>query len=104
MRTTLAWDQRPFRAFVAVNYIGEYDNDLLASVQRVGAWTTIDANLTMDFGDADGFTIGLDARNLFDEDPPYVNVAPNGNGSGGYDASAANPTGRVLGVSLRKRF
>jgi iron complex outermembrane receptor protein len=104
MRTTLAWDQGPFRAFVAVNYIGEYDNDLLASVQRVDAWTTIDANLTMDFGDADGFTIGLDARNLFDEDPPYVNVAPNGNGSGGYDASAANPTGRVLGVSLRKRF
>ena len=31
-------------------------------------------------------------------------IAPNVNGSGGYDATATNPTGRVIGISLRKRL
>ena len=45
-------------------------------------------------------TIGSEVRNLFDEDPPYVNIAPSGNGSGGYDATAASPVGRMFAASL----
>jgi len=103
MRASLAYTIGNFRAYGVMNYIGEYTNDLLATRQKVDAWVTFDANLTYDLPGPD-MTIGLDVRNLMDEDPPYVNVAPNGNGSGGYDASAANPTGRVIGISLRKRF
>jgi iron complex outermembrane receptor protein len=51
-----------------------------------------------------GMTIGFEARNMFDEDPPYVNLAPSGNGSGGYDATASNPIGRVLALTLSKNW
>ena len=37
-------------------------------------------------------------------DPPFVNVAPGGNGSGGYDATVANPVGRLFSFYARKRF
>ena len=48
--------------------------------------------------------LGLEVRNAFDTDPPYVNLAPSGNGSGGYDATASNPIGRLFAVSLRKKW
>jgi iron complex outermembrane receptor protein len=48
--------------------------------------------------------VGLEARNLFDEDPPFVNVAPSANGSGGYDATVTNPIGRLLALTLRKKW
>ena len=51
-----------------------------------------------------GLTLGAEVRNLFDLDPPYVNLAPSGNGSGGYDASAASPIGREVAFSLRAKF
>jgi iron complex outermembrane receptor protein len=49
-------------------------------------------------------TLGAEVRNLFDEDPPYVNIAPSGNGSGGYDATAASPVGRMFAASLRVKL
>ena len=49
-------------------------------------------------------TLSFEVRNLFNETPPYVNIAPSGNGSGGYDASAADPIGRLFAVSVRKSF
>ena len=49
-------------------------------------------------------TLGGEVRNIFDQDPPYVNIAPSGNGSGGYDATAASPLGRVFAASLRVKF
>jgi iron complex outermembrane receptor protein len=33
-----------------------------------------------------------------------VNLAPSVNGSGGYDATAANPVGRLFAISLRKKW
>jgi iron complex outermembrane receptor protein len=48
--------------------------------------------------------IAFEARNMFDEDPPFVDVAPSGSGSGGYDATIANPIGRLYALSLRKSF
>jgi len=38
--------------------------------------------------------IGFEVRNLFDIDPPYVNIAPSINGT--YDATAANPAAARL--------
>ncbi len=49
-------------------------------------------------------TIGFEVRNLFDADPPYVNLTPSGNGSGGYDASASNPVDRLFAASARMKF
>jgi iron complex outermembrane receptor protein len=33
-----------------------------------------------------------------------VNLAPGVNGSGGYDATSSNPVGRLLALSLRKKW
>jgi iron complex outermembrane receptor protein len=49
-------------------------------------------------------TLGFEVRNAFDINPPYVNLAPSGNGSGGYDATASDPVGRLFAVSVRKAF
>ncbi len=49
-------------------------------------------------GALSGLSIGVDASNLFDRKPPFVNI------QGGFDPGQANALGRVLAVSLSKRF
>jgi iron complex outermembrane receptor protein len=78
--------------------------------QNVSSFTPVDLNFWVNFGDengtglSEGWVLGLLVSNVFDEDPPYVNIAPSGNGNGGYDSSAANPIGRLFGISLEKSF
>ncbi|MBK6674160.1 MAG: hypothetical protein IPG49_12110 [Proteobacteria bacterium] len=66
---------------------------------------TLNRDLT-DLGGAlaEGMDVGIEFRNAFDESPPYVNLAPSVNGSGGYDASTTNPVGRMFAISLRKKW
>jgi iron complex outermembrane receptor protein len=79
--------------------------------QKVGSFNPVDLSISYTLGDpaADGFvekglTVGFEVRNLFDEKPPYVNITPSGNGSGGYDATASDPIGRLMAVTVRKSF
>jgi iron complex outermembrane receptor protein len=93
-----------------LNYTNGYTNDLATPVQKVDAYTTIDARLSYDFKDTPSFgllknfRIGLDVSNLFDTDPPFVNIAPSVNGGGGFDPNAASPVGRLIAVSIGKKF
>jgi iron complex outermembrane receptor protein len=112
-RGTIVWrsGDGQWRLNTAINYIGEYRNDLATPNQTVDAWTPVDIGIAFTPGGDDtkpflqgGFTVGLDVRNLFNDEPSYVNLAPNVNGSGGFDATAHNPTGTVVGLSLRKRW
>jgi iron complex outermembrane receptor protein len=109
-RASLSWYRNRYSARVLVNHIGSYDNTLASPTQSVDAFTPVDLNFWVELGDADGtgladgWVLGAEIRNVFDEDPPYVNVAPSGNGSGGYDATAANPVGQLFGVNVRKSF
>ncbi|MEP7311112.1 MAG: TonB-dependent receptor [Pseudomonadota bacterium] len=110
-RASVAWDRDPFRAQLTVNRVGSYTNTAVTPNESVSAYTPVDLGVSWNIGDpqsasffSSGLTLGVDVRNLFDTDPPYVNLAPNGNGSGGYDATVANPTGRQFGVSLRKKW
>ncbi|HEY7799671.1 MAG TPA: TonB-dependent receptor [Hyphomonadaceae bacterium] len=110
MRARADWTRDAVRLYGAVNHVGEYTNDLVTPFQNVDAWTSIDAGIAITPGEATapllegGFTVSFDVRNLLDEEPPYVNLAPNVNGSGGFDATASNPIGRVMSVSLRKKW
>jgi iron complex outermembrane receptor protein len=76
----------------------------------VGSFSPVDLDFWWSLGDqggsdlADGWRLGFEIKNAFDEDPPYVNIAPSGNGNGGYDSSASNPVGRLYGMSLQKTF
>ncbi len=110
-RASVTWDHGPFSARVLATHVGGYRNNLSRPVQSVKSYTPVDLTLNWKVGDqqADGFfekglVLGLEVRNMFDIAAPYVNLAPNGNGGGGYDATASDPIGRLFAVSVRKSF
>jgi len=107
VRGDVTWRLGGFTAALYANHYGPYDNNLANPVQEVDAKTSLDVNLYYNF-QGDGFTkglsVGLDALNVLDEDPPFVNIAQSPNGGGGFDATLNNPVGRILGLSLRKKW
>lgn len=105
LRGSLNWEKGPFGVSVRATHLNGYTNTAVTPNQHVGSYTPIDLNLTFKAGGSDKpliFTI--EARNLFNIKPPYVNIAPSSNGSGGYDASASDPIGRLFSASVRKSF
>ena len=109
-RGSVTWDHGPVSARVLATHIGGYTNNAITPFEKVSSYTPIDLSITWRIGDssdtaiARGLSITGEVRNLFDIDPPYVNIAPSGNGSGGYDATASNPVGRLFALSVRKTF
>jgi len=109
-RGSVAWDFEPFRVQATVTHVGGYTNNAVTPNSQVDSYTPVDLSVSWKLGGRDahgllgGLTLGAEVRNLFDLDPPYVNLAPSGNGSGGYDASAASPIGREVAFSLRANF
>jgi iron complex outermembrane receptor protein len=49
-------------------------------------------------GFLDGLAIGLDASNVLDEAPPFVNI------QGGFDPGQASALGRFISLSVAKTF
>lgn len=106
-RASVNWELEPFTARLQATHVGGYTNDAIATIQEVGSYTVLDLNLGWTiFSNSDGrdITLGLEARNLLNTKPPYVNLAPGPNGSGGYDATVANPIGRLFGASVRANW
>ncbi len=110
LRAGVAWNRGPLGATVSVTRVHGYQNNAVTPVEGVGPFTPIDLTFNMDLGELfgssqfDDLDFGVEVRNLRDEAPPYVNFAPSGNGSGGYDATVANPVGRMFAVGLRKKW
>ncbi|MGQ9427363.1 TonB-dependent receptor plug domain-containing protein [Gilvimarinus sp. F26214L] len=109
-RTSLDWNLGPYMARLVWNHVNGYENDRASNPETVSAFNTFDLRGGLTLGDpegegwTDGLMLGLDVMNLLDEEPPYVNIAPGVNGGGGYDPTAATPVGRVVALSLRKKF
>jgi iron complex outermembrane recepter protein len=111
-RASLFWAMDGVNTRLTVNHVNGYDNNTLPNnaIQKVDAYTTVDLGVTFNVGDPQargldgGFSFSVDALNVFDQDPPFLDFAPTVNGSGGYDATAANPVGREIAVTVRKRF
>ena len=90
-----------------VTHLGAYDNNLASPVQEVDSKTTFDLSLSYQFqgeGFASGLSVGIDAVNVLDEEPPFVNIAQSPNGGGGFDPTLNNPVGRIVGLTLRKKW
>ena len=107
-RAIASWERGPMTARIVATHVGGYTNDAIVPNEKVSSYTPIDLFLGYTVGGEAGrdpfgaeATLGFEVRNLFDTDPPYVNIAPSGNGSGGYDATAASPIGRMIGFSVR---
>lgn len=107
-RLGLSWDQGPFTLNTYVNYTNGYNNTLASPVERISASTTVDLSASYDLADmlpvAERVSIGVNVLNLFDEDPPFVDIAPTNNGGGGFDPANASPLGRVVSLVLRTEF
>lgn len=108
LRGNLSWSRGGFTAFAAVNYIDSYrDHINRAIANKIGSWTTVDLSISYDTADRfssvwlDDARIGLNIRNLFDEDPPFVATPADGFN---YDPANADPLGRFISVSVSKLF
>ncbi|HEX7695213.1 MAG TPA: TonB-dependent receptor, partial [Sphingomonas sp.] len=86
----------PWRARVTWNHLSPYDNNTLAPVQRVSEYNTIDLFLGVDI--AKRFTLSFDVRNLFNQNPPFVDTTR------GYDPQSANPIPRLFSVTAGVKF
>jgi iron complex outermembrane recepter protein len=105
MRASINWEKDRFVVMFRASHLNSYTNTIITPNQSVASYTPIDLNLTFKAGDlASPLVFGLEVHNLFNIRPPYVNIAPSVNGSGGYDATAADPIGRLFAVSVRKKF
>jgi iron complex outermembrane receptor protein len=104
-RASVTWEQGPFGVMLRATHLNGYINTAVTPNQSVSGYTSVDLNLTWKVGEAARqLVFGLEAHNLFNIQPPYVNIAPSVNGSGGYDATASDPIGRLFAVSVRKKF
>lgn len=109
-RLSAEWEHGPVSTRLMATHVGGYTNTAIVPNEEVDSYTPVDLSVTWRIGESLGGTLleGLsltgEVRNVFDVDPPYVNLAPNGNGSGGYDATAASPIGRVFAMGARLRF
>lgn len=103
-RLTLNWDKGPIGALIRVSHVGGYINNAITPNENVSSYTPVDLNLSWRINPSStlrSIVLGAEIRNLFNVKPPYVNITPSGNGSGGYDATAADPVGRFFALSAR---
>jgi iron complex outermembrane receptor protein len=106
-RATAGWRQHSagdsgLGANLAVNFTNAYDNPGSTLMPRIGSLTTLDLRLRYQTPDDAGFFSGtefaLNAVNIFNQSPPFADS------EFGYDPVNFQPLGRVLSLSLRKRW
>lgn len=119
-RYSLQWENGPFEANVFVNHTGGYTFYGATPVNprvftaglptsggdQVGSFVTVDAHVGFtleDFGPLKSAQVFVDATNLLDQEPPFVNTYAL-NGAIGYDGTNTNPLGRVVTLGLRTEF
>jgi iron complex outermembrane receptor protein len=105
MRGSAGWEFAGFGASIAANFTNSYWNTGSTPAQRVDSWTTIDVQLRYDFSDDSswmhGTRVELNARNVFNVDPPFLD---NQITDIGYDQENANPYGRQLSLEVHKTW
>ncbi|HSG54188.1 MAG TPA: TonB-dependent receptor, partial [Paracoccaceae bacterium] len=108
-RASVTWDHGPVNVRAQVSHVNGYTNDIVNPAERVSSFTLVDLNLNWEVSDTfdlpgKRLTLGFEVRNLFDQNPPYVNARPGQNSAGGFDVTASDPIGRQFAVSLRSAF
>ncbi len=87
---------------LAINYTGGYDNPGSTLVPTVSPWTTVDARAFYrarpGAGWLSGMEISLNAVNVFNHDPPFVDD------QFGYDVYNVQALGRVVSADITKRW
>lgn len=104
-RAMLNWALDPIALNLAMNYVGgfKYNTGNTAAfpggIQNVKSWTTFDLVARYSLANiAKGLSIQGRIVNLFDKDPPFVDIA------NGYLPANATPFGRQFEVTVRAAF
>ena len=115
-RLSVGWARDRFSADLFLNYTGDYLNwngsapfpvvrnaafSPIGGGQTVDSYSTVDLHFGYNFGDSGAFSgasLFFDARDLFDEEPPFVNAPL------GFDPFNANPIGRVVTIGITKKW
>jgi outer membrane receptor protein involved in Fe transport len=106
LRASTAWRYRDWSTLLAANFTNGYRDTASIPARHVVSWTTFDSQIRYDFPDEvnrwlRGMSVELNARNVFNKDPPFLN---NQVTLIGYDQENADPYGRLLSLQLRKRW
>ncbi len=90
-----AWSRGAVRIAATARHIGRYEDDFSGEID---SFTTLDANVGWSLGElfraGSEASITLGVANLFDEDPPHVDIA------GSYDPRSSDPRGRRVFLSV----
>lgn len=105
VRAGLGWatpDGLTASAFV--NYMDSYIDHISNPRRKISSHTTVDISLSYNTEDTvksallRNVSLTLSVVNLLANDPPFVDTL------GGYDAENADPLGRMISLTVRKRF
>ncbi|PJI87189.1 TonB-dependent receptor [Sphingomonas koreensis] len=100
LRGRLAVADGPWSAAAFVNHMAGYANNGVKPVETVSSWTTVDLNLSYSLDRfLTGTRIALSATNVFDRQPPYVNLQTVQSASG-FDPENASAIGRLVALQL----
>lgn len=108
-RAGLSWSRAGWNANLFANYSGGYRDTRSTELRHVRSWTTLDANLSYQFGASAppwlrGTRLTAFAENLFDRDPPALVPDPGSSTGLGYDPVNASARGRFVAVQLRRSW
>lgn len=106
LRGRAGWSDDRLSIFVFGNYLDGYTNLTNATPQKIHSWTTFDLQIGYRFGKAGtdhDLSIALSATNLFDRDPPKAAYFL-GPFSVGFDPDNASPLGRVVSLTVTKKW
>jgi iron complex outermembrane receptor protein len=85
-----------FKSRLTWNHLNGYTNTTSTVARDVSNYDTFDLLLGYDF--TDRINLSLDVRNLFDEDPPFVDT------TNGFDPQASNPIPRMFAITANVKF
>ena len=100
---SVAWASDRLSASFSANYVGSYSDTTALHDRRVRPYTTVDFVARYAFHDpgTPGFSVAVNALNLFDERPPHIQAS--GRGSH-YDPGNASPLGRMITLQITKSW
>ena len=107
MRGGATWTLNAWALTGIVNYLPGETNNQVAPLQSVSSWTTVDA--TLRFAPVlpklfSGMHFTLAVMNIFDRNPPYVQLPATVSQGFTYDSTNTNPLGRFVSLQMSKEW
>ena len=112
-RAGALWTEGPLTASLSVNYVNAYQNSLFTPPEAIASWTTSDLYLSYKTSETlpwplRQLTVALGISNVTDAHPPRVEIPASFTLPGEpvipFDSANASPLGRVISLSVDKRW